>query len=556
MFHKRMTALPLLLFLSAARLFSLHFNDPGDPDILARQIVDGMTDEELAGQVLMFGYQETDSNSETLEWIARRGLGSIKVFGWNGKDITKLARTVGAFQTTAGKSRFGIPLFIATDQEGGIVRHITDRTSQTPGSMSLGASPLLYDTWMTAWYIGLELRALGVNMNFAPVIDIYNNPDGSYIHTRCFSDNPVGTGISGLAFCRGQEAAGVISTAKHYPGHGNTSVNSHGKLPVIDVTLEEFRSIELVPYKILVRENVPAIMVGHISFPRITGSDIPSSLSSFFITTILKEELGFKGVVITDDMTMYGVRAAGGGIPALCVKSIRAGADIVLISRGDEAMKGVWDMVLKTMKIDPDFRARVKDAAFRVVRIKLLYLRGDKAVPLIPDPDMAGTSIPADGSGPFFFDQAARSITVIRKGRIPLTPQNAGKVLILSSYKQFLEEGVRRFPGAETYLFAWEPFKEEQSAAISWLAPRAGRYDTIIFCLSSEKDVPILQSLKSWGSQVVVISVFSPLSLKRVPWTETAIAAYSTLKNCLTAGFAVLCGDYEPEGKIPINLDP
>lgn len=551
----RFLILTLLVLLTPAALHPLHFTDPEDPDILARKIVDEMTDEELAGQVLMFGYPGTEPNPETLRWINDRDLGSIKIFGWNGKNLEQLVRTIGSYQKAAQKNRFGIPLFIATDQEGGTVRHITDRTSQTPGSMSLGASPLLYDTWMTARYIGQELRTLGVNMNFAPVIDIYNNPDGSYIHTRCFSDDPVGTGLNGLAFCRGQETAGIISTAKHYPGHGNTSVNSHGRLPVINVTLEEFRSVELIPFTMLVRENVPAIMVGHISFPKITGSDIPSSLSSFFITEVLKEELGFTGIVVTDDMTMYGVREAGGGIPVLCVRTLRAGSDLVLISRGRSVQERAWTLILKTMKTDPAFRARVKDAARRVIRIKLLYLRGERAVPLFPDPAEIRTGIPAPGSQDFFFDQAARSIALVRKGRIPLSPENSGRVLLISSYKQFLDEGEKRFPKADQYRFAWEPNRAEQQQSILWLKRNAKTYDTIIFCLSSEKEVPILQALEPLGDKVVVLSVFSPLPLKRVPWVKSALAAYSTLHNCLVSGFAVLCGDYEPEGKVPIRLD-
>ena len=157
----------------------------------AAALISGMTDEEIVAQVFMVGWPSREPTPELLEWIRRRNIGGIKVFGWNAEDLRLLAETIGTMQQEALATPHAIPLLTATDQEGGWVRHVKGATAVTPGNMAIGASGLPYDAYRSGYYIGRELRALGINMNFAPTIDVYRNPEAHVIGPRAFGSDPV-----------------------------------------------------------------------------------------------------------------------------------------------------------------------------------------------------------------------------------------------------------------------------------------------------------------------------------------------------------------------------
>ena len=369
-----------------------HFNDAVEPHQLARSLVDAMSDREALGQVLMFGYPEETPDKNLLDWIRDEDLGAVKVFGWNANNLSTLARTIGTYQDQAVSSRLGIPLLVATDQEGGWVRHVKGTSSLTPGNMALGADELPYDAWRTGLLLGRELAAVGINMNFAPTIDLFVNPKADVIGPRAFMANPEWTGILGLSFFRGQAEAGVISTAKHFPGHGDTNVDSHGTLPVVHADLETLWNRDLVPYKTMIAGGIPAIMVGHLAFPLITGNEKPATLSHQLLTGILKDKMGFEGVAITDDLFMRGARTDGAPLSDICYRSLMAGADILLVSQGFADHRDIHQHLLSMMNGDA-FNSRVRDAALRVVEMKASYLKSPDAVPLNPDYENSKPSI-------------------------------------------------------------------------------------------------------------------------------------------------------------------
>ena len=188
----------------------------------------------------MFGWAGLDPSPLVLDWVEERSLGNIKIFGWNTDDTFKVAKAITLLQGKAAKNRFGIPLFVATDQEGGWIRHVKGRTSQTPGNLAIGASGLPSDAWYSGYYISRELAALGINLNFAPTVDLYTDHASTVIGTRSFGEDPEGAGILGASFVAGSTAAGVLTTAKHYPGHGDTGMDSHGHMPVIRIDEKRF----------------------------------------------------------------------------------------------------------------------------------------------------------------------------------------------------------------------------------------------------------------------------------------------------------------------------
>ncbi len=529
-----------------------HFNDQLPPGELARALEQAMTDRQVLGQVLMFGYPGERADPTILRWIKEEGLGGVKVFGRNAGNLSLLAGTVGTYQKQALAGPFGIPLLIATDQEGGWVRHIRGESSQTAGNMALGAGGIAHDAWETGRLLGAELAALGINMNFAPTVDVFVDPKADVIGPRAFAADPGQTGLMGLAFARGHAESRVIAAAKHFPGHGDTSEDSHGTLPAVTATLDTLRARDLVPYRILIAGGLDAIMVGHLAFPNITGNTVPATLSPELSTRLLREEMGFNGVVITDDLFMQGARSDGTELPAVCHKALMAGADILLISQHSSNHRRIHRELLKKMENAP-FNRRVREAARRVLALKAKWLRGENAVSFVPETE--NLAVPAGGAPEFFLSQAARSITLVRNQLFPLPPNKAGRVLLAGTYSDFFTEGMRRYPDARTWYLSYHSSREGYTGEGKKLLRAARQYDTLIFLLPDGDMSLILEELRPVAEKVVVVSVLSPAHLDAVPWASTALAAYGTGSDSFQAVFAALAGDFIPRGTLPIPLE-
>jgi beta-N-acetylhexosaminidase len=521
--------------------------------VLAGRLAEAMTVDELLGQVFFLGWQGQGLSADILRWIGTRGIGGVKVFPRNVTDLTSLARDVVTMQTLAGKSRFAIPLFVATDQEGGWVRQIKDETSVSPGNLALGAAGEPGDAYRTGLFLGRELAAIGINMDFAPTADVYSNPEASVIGPRSFGSDPSAAGLLSAAYARGMRSAGVLCVAKHFPGHGSADQDSHGHLPKIDVSLGQLLERDLIPSRILIREDIPAIMTGHLAFPRILGSLKPASLSPFFLQSVLRDKLGFKGIVITDDMEMEGVLADGLNTPSACRRALEAGNDMVLVSHTPATQELAWKLLLAALRTSGALRASVRDSVKRILETKLRYFRGE-AAPLMPDPSAVRRLVPAPGARDFFAQVSARAATLVAGARIPLRPGPREKVLLCGQFTEFLEEGRRRYPGADTFLFPFDPFYQARPEDKAAVRSRARSYDTVVFCLANYNSLDVLKELAGAARKVIVVSALSPVYLADVPWVETAVAVYGQGRDSFRAGFAVLAGDFAPTGVLPVRF--
>ncbi len=531
----------VLLSSSLAREESLpHFKDAEPNDALARRIAEAMTNEELLAQILMFGWAGEEPSPLVLSWVSDRTLGSIKVFGWNTDNTVKVAESIAILQKRALAGRFGIPLFVATDQEGGWIRHIKGLTTETPGNLAIGASGLPADAWSSGFYIARELAAIGINLNFAPTVDLYTDHDSTVIGTRSFGENAEAAGILGASFMAGSRAAGVLTTAKHFPGHGDTGLDSHGSLPVIHISRETLFTRELVPFKALISAGVPAIMTGHLSFPRAIGSPEPATFSHRLINGILREDLGFTGLVITDDIMMNGATAYAGSVSRAVELAIEAGNDIVESSTTPRASEAFWSNNLSRMATSPRFRERVAQSATRVIKAKLDYFKGPSHVPIIPDVEKIPSLVPDPEGAAFFLSQAVRSVTLIDGTLEPLTGDGEG-MLIASSFPSFLAEGKNRYPRAKTAGVNNSLWRESRDA------------DTIVFCLSGADQLPYLRQMAGAGKRLVIVSAHSPILLRDAPRASSALALYSYSPWSFKAAFAALRGDFVPTGTLPLK---
>lgn len=365
----------------------------------AKEIVSNMTLEEKLGQMIMPDFrmwQEdgtkepsdlTEINSEVADVIDKYDLGGVILFAENVKEISQTTTLIHDLQEVAINDKDGnLPLLITLDQEGGIVTRLGEGTN-LPGNMALGATRNEKSSYDAGYLIGRELNALGVNVNFAPVLDTNNNPENPVIGVRSISSNPELVGKLGKNIANGIQDQGVAATAKHFPGHGDTSTDSHYGLPMVDKSIEELRETELKPFKIAIENGIDMIMTAHIQFPKIEkdtfiskkdGSQIsiPATLSDDIIKGILREEMEYDGVVITDAMNMKAISDHFGELESTKM-AINAGIDIILmptILRNNEDVKKldyIVNGILDSIKSGEIKEEEITDSAERIVKLKI-----------------------------------------------------------------------------------------------------------------------------------------------------------------------------------------
>ena len=365
----------------------------------AKEIVSNMTLEEKLGQMIMPDFrmwQEdgtkepsdlTEINSEVAEVIDKYDLGGVILFAENVKEISQTTTLIHDLQEVAINDEDGnLPLLITLDQEGGIVTRLGEGTN-LPGNMALGATRSEKSSYDAGYLIGRELNALGVNVDFAPVLDTNNNPENPVIGVRSISSNPELVGKLGKNIAKGIQDQGVAATAKHFPGHGDTSTDSHYGLPMVNKSIEELRETELKPFKIAIENGIDMIMTAHIQFPQIEkdtfiskkdGSQIviPATLSDDIITGILREEMGYDRVVITDAMNMKAISDHFGELESTKM-AINAGIDIILmptILRNNEDVKKldyIVNGILDSIKSGEIKEEEITDSAERIVKLKI-----------------------------------------------------------------------------------------------------------------------------------------------------------------------------------------
>jgi len=543
----------LFLLLIVLPLSALDFWSQVPNEELIERLLNAMRPQDLAGQVLIFAYPGETPSERLLGWIQNNKLGGVKIFGWNANNLEMLTTAIRRMQESSQSNSLKIPLFIATDQEGGWVRHVRFNTSMTSGNMSIGATRLGWDAYQTGRLIGEELKALGINFNFAPTVDLATNPEAHVIGTRAFSNNPIQAAILSVAFYKGLEEAGVIATAKHFPGHGRASEDSHGRLPKIMASWDELYQQDLLPYQYLIRENVPTIMSGHLSFPQITGNEEPASLSAFFATEVIRNRLKFNNILITDDLFMEGAQLKGRSLPEVAELAFRAGHDLILISQPQEQLNATLQRFARLAQNDTAFRERLKTSVRRIMRIKLRYLRGAHPVPLYPQASQAQRLIPAEGSKEFFFQQAARSVTFYRNQNLPW-PSNPGRVLLVTPYGRSLQILRTRTAQVDVLEYSYNPFYGFDPQVRDNLRQLAERYDRILFNLVTPGSAQLLMALEPWSPKVTVLSQLSPTPLLKTPWVRSAVLVWGQGIENIELGIAAIFGDFQPRGRLPIPL--
>jgi beta-N-acetylhexosaminidase len=325
-----------------------------------------MSVRELVGQMFMISVGSTEPDYYVNKMIRERNIGGVLLFGYNMKSEAQTKALTRALQDLSMKTEPAIPLFIAVDQEGGEVSS-APWVSRQPPAARVGARGDPAKAREIAEQIGEELRRAGVNTDLAPVVD---TGFGAAIGSRSFGEDPRLVTEMGAAAVEGFEGAGVVSAAKHFPNHGPATTDSHTDLPVVDHDLATVRSYDLPPFEAAVRAGVPMVMVGHLLYPAI-DPDRPASLSPRAVS-MLREDLGFGGVVVTDDLAMEGA-TRGGPVAVTAVEAVEAGADLLIISSPPQEQADAYDAVVEAVESGEIPREKIEASVERVLRVKRDY---------------------------------------------------------------------------------------------------------------------------------------------------------------------------------------
>ena len=291
----------------------------------------------------MLGFEGLTPSPQLTRFIEQYGLGGVILFTRNFSSVSQLTELTESLQRLAVSNDAEIPLFIGVDQEGGRVQRFKQPFTLIPNMRALGESQSPELVYQTGQLIGRELRWAGVNLDFAPVLDIASNPLNPVIGDRAFSSDPQTVAKLGHEFIQGMLQEGVIPVGKHFPGHGDTSQDSHLTLPRVDQPRQVLEQRELQPFKHAIAGGLPAIMTAHVLYPHLDESH-PASLSEKIISGLLRRELGFDGLVFSDDICMKALDQQR--LPELAVQAVNAGTDILLICHAEEKQLDIAEALL------------------------------------------------------------------------------------------------------------------------------------------------------------------------------------------------------------------
>lgn len=534
-----------------------------------------MTLEEKVGQLFIqnvYGKGATTPDSRNLplygvaspaEVVQKYHLGGVIYFAWtdsvqNPDQIVGLSN--GLQKAALGEStKAKVPLQIAIDQEQGVVTRIGPPATQFPGSMALGAGDSAPDARTAAAITGRELLAMGVNTNFAPVCDVNVNALNPVIGTRSFSSHPdlaaelVAAQVAGY-----QRDGGVSSSAKHFPGHGDTATDSHLAFPIITHTREQWQTIDAPPFKAAIREGIDMIMTAHLAFPAFDDSGDPATLSHPILTGVLREELGYDGVIVTDSLAMQGVRDRYGDAE-VPVRALLAGVDQLLMSPAmDEAYAAVLAAV-RSHRIRPnELDAKVR----RVLRLK--YRRGVVAQPYA-DPARVGAVVGTSAHLAAASAVTDRTTTLVKNdtGALPLAA--GGKKVLVTGYgvstTATLAAGLTaRGATVQTLETGTSPTDAKVAAAVAAAADK----DAVVVTTMKAWDTSVtdarggqqklVKQLLATGKTVVVVAVRDPYDIAYFASAPTYLATYSYSPVAIEAVARVITGEVTPTASLPVDI--
>ncbi|WP_249416593.1 glycoside hydrolase family 3 protein [Streptomyces sp. TS71-3] len=552
---------------------------PDDTEL--KKLISGMTLEEKVGQVFVmrvYGASATDPDQADIdanmteigvgtaaELIAKYRVGGIIYFAWahNTQNPHQIADLSNGIQRAGLTQPRGLPLLIATDQEYGIVERVGVPATLMPGAMALGAGGSRSDAREAARIGGTELRALGIRQDYAPDADVNVNPANPVIGVRSFGADP--EAVAGLvaAQVKGYQSAGIASTSKHFPGHGDTATDSHFGFPVIQHTREQWDTLDAPPFRAAIAAGIDSVMTAHIMVPALDASGDPATLSTPILSGILRGELGYDGVVITDSLGMAGVREKYGDerVPVLALK---AGVDQLL---NPPDLDLAWHAVLDAVKGGELAEDRLDESILRILRMKA---RRD----LFTAPYVTQSGVDRIVGSRAHLAAADRiaehttTLLVNEERVLPLSRRTSDDVLVVGAdpaspsgttgppstvlAKAFTELGFKA-----TALSTGASGNPSQAVIDQAVAAAAGKDAVVVGTYNvtaSGSQRTLVQALVATGVPVIVLAIRNPYDAAYVPGAKAVLAAYSWTDVELRAAVRVIAGRARPRGKLPVAV--
>ncbi len=496
----------------------------------------------LVGRLLLLAFPGPNA---PLERLAEFEPGGFLLYSGNIPSSESLRDLTGTLQNAAK-----YPLLFGIDQEGGPFNSYRSEDAVLfPGQMALAATldPALAERVGEA--TGLELASLGVNLVFGPVADVNSNPDNPIIGIRSFGAEPETVAAFALAYARGLEAGGVAAVAKHFPGHGDTSLDSHLDLPTVGAELARLEALELVPFKALIEAGIPGVMSAHVVFPAL-DEEVPATLSSPVLSGLLRENLGFSGLVVTDFMDMAAI-AKNYGAGEAAVRSVLAGADLVLLGPDLERQREVYAALQEALRSGRLSEARVREAVARSEAVARRY-------PSNPQAQSAGAQAT---QARLALEVAERAATLLWNDDVLPLASNANVLVVspkLTAYgpAPTLGEALAELhPETQSVTLSDPPTEAEIGEAVA----ATGEAEVIVLGsyhwqgAFAETLAGLEAQLAATGKPLVVVALGNPDDLRFLPQRPDAyLAVYGFRTANVMAAARVLTGQVAPGGKLPV----
>jgi beta-N-acetylhexosaminidase len=458
-----------------------------------------------------------------------------------------------------------IPLLLASDFEHGVGTQVAQAAS-FPSNMAIGATGSEEYAYDQGKITALEGRALGIHWTYAPVADVNSNPDNPIINTRAYGEDPKQVSRFVTAFVRGAQENGMMATAKHFPGHGDTSEDSHSQLVTISADRQRMEQIELAPFAATIASGVQSIMAGHIAVPKLTGDpNLPATLSHEIITDLLRRDLGFKGLVVTDSLEMGAVTNRFGPGEA-AVKAVEAGVDVLLMPPAPSAAIEAILQAVATGKIS---EPRINESVERILRAKArLGLHRNRYVDVKrADKILSDASHRAKAQ-----EIAERAVTAVKNddGLLPLDHGKTKRILsvIVSESKDldvgslFQQEMKKRSALVTTATIG----RSSRPSAIEDVVQRAAHADLIVCAPfvrfrpkkgtidASERQATVIERLLQTGKPVLVVAFGSPYLIRQFPQIKNYLLTYDLADVSQRAAARAIFGEIDIQGKLPVSL--
>ncbi|WP_137989212.1 glycoside hydrolase family 3 protein [Streptomyces vilmorinianum] len=556
-----------------------HAESDDDRDKSLRRLISGMSLEEKVGQLFVmrvYGHSATapdqadiDSNLKEIgvrtaaELVEKYHVGGVIYFAWahNTRDPHQIAELSNGIQRAGLAQPTPLPLLISTDQEHGIVCRVGKPATLLPGAMALGAGGSHSDAREAAQIAGAELAAVGIRQNYAPVADVNVNPANPVIGVRSYGSDPQAVAALVAAQVKGYQQAGIAATSKHFPGHGDTAVDSHYGLPTITHTRAQWSELDAPPFRSAIRAGIDSIMTAHIVVPALDPSEDPATLSRPILTGILREELGYDGVVVTDSLGMEGVRTKYGDdrVPVLALK---AGVDQLL---NPPKLDVAWNAVLKAVQDGELTEARLDESILRILRLKAkLGLFRRPYVTAAGVDRTVGTAAHLAHA-----DRIAEETTTLllnEGGFLPISRLAHGNVLVVGADPA--SPSGTTGPPTTTLTQALTELGFTATALSTGITPTAARIDEAV-AAAAGKDVVVVGTynvsatspqrtlvarLAATGVPVVTIAIRNPYDIAQLSGQRATLAAYSWTDVELRAAVRVLAGHARPQGRLPVPV--